>query len=296
MNGSCQSLDSSKHTETCCGLHCGRYMAGVDFQVAQGLISHFPFHASFCGMAPDSETAPFFFTTWWPYYENTEGDVPTTFQESISGDFGCNRGEATKAVVWRCIWNTVESLGMHLEEFLPRVTARCNILLDFHAPVLLSAALLIPYSAAYRLRHSVFMHFMFLLPTVKHCLSCFCHFLIKHLKQQQRVGGERWKWRSLHSTSEWDTADTLYTQDSRVPLRTRCAAAQDASLLNFTIIRSESAGRTGEMRKRTHMTDHRAAEETFSSHRREHRVRFWNKDIYDCLPLLEKKRAWLGFD
>lgn len=59
-------------------------------------------------MAPDSKVFPFFFLRPNDLIINIKHRrrCSALFQESVSGDFGCNWGEATKRLAWRCIWNT----------------------------------------------------------------------------------------------------------------------------------------------------------------------------------------------
>lgn len=135
---------------------------------------------------------------------------------------------------------------------------------------------------------NVFMlHLAALLSGVKHCRFRFFSHKIPgaaggwEVKEKVKLL-KLFKLCSLHA----------YAEDSRVPLLT---AVGDASLLNSAIIRSESAGKTGEMKKHTnmHTTDHRASEETFSSRCREHSVLFEIKIFTIILPW--KKQSVAGF-
>lgn len=58
----------------------------------------------------------------------------TTFQESECWDFGCNRGEAAKRLVWGCIWNGV-FIRDAVEEFASSYSMLQHPLWNFHAPV-----------------------------------------------------------------------------------------------------------------------------------------------------------------
>lgn len=175
---------------------------------------------------------------------------------------------------------------------------------------LLSAALhtlLIPYSAAYSptVHINVFMRFVFLLPSPPANIV----FLVAHLFLQNTWssrGGEKVKrkWRCSNFTILahviWSTIIYVVDVHTRLqsPFTYRCAAVQDASLLNSTIIRSEPAGKTGEMRKRTNTHTHahgrpQGSGGNFFITPSEAQSPLWNKDIYDCLPFGKSKSGWV---
>lgn len=151
------------------------------------------------------------------------------------------------------------------------------------------------------------------------CTSCFCSaphrqtFSFLSLVFSYKIpgaaggGGEKVKrkWRCSYFTIlaliVWSTI--IYVTDIHTrlqsPFTCRCTAVQDASLLNSTIIRSESAGRTGEMRKRTNTHAHgrpQGSGGNFFITPSEAHGPLWNKDIYDCLPFGKSKPAgfWLA--
>ncbi len=174
---------------------------------------------------------------------------------------------------------------------------------------LLSAALLIPYSATYSptVHINVFMYFVFLLHSpLSNIVVLVAHlFLFLQNTWSSREGEKvRRKWRCSNFTVlalvVWSTIMYIVDAHTRLqsPFTYGCTAVQDASLLNSTIIRSESAGKTREMRKRTltHTRAHGRPQGSWGNFfitPSEAQSPLWNKDIYDCLPFGKSEPGWV---
>lgn len=122
-------------------------------------------------------------------------------------------------------------------------------------------------------------------------LSYYSPFLTKHLEQwgggiKASEDAQKWSsWCYLHQRHSHRPPESLYFEYCR-------AAVHDASHLNSAIIRSESAERTGEMRKHTHSvshTHHREAVITFSSRRHS----LSDEDIYHCPLFGARQPGWV---
>lgn len=254
---------------------------GVDFRVAPGWFSHFPLQKSIFIL---------FFLQHDDLITNIKHGARCTaaFQESVSGDVGCNRGEARERLVWRCIWNT----------WVIRDAVSYSVLQHpLRCP---------PHSATVHIKCIYALRVPAPLPHPSNiAFSCHTSFSCKTPGAAGGWKGEG-KVKMLKTSCSWHSeAPIIYIADFytrlRSPFTCRCTGARDASLPNSPIIRSESAGKRGEMRKHTkslphtHTSDHRAAggnffitpSDTVSS----------LKERYLRLSCLwKKKRAWLGFD
>lgn len=163
-------------------------MVQINFQVAQSWISHFPFHNSFFKMTFAPILQPDDLITNGTRHV---GRCTTTIWDSVSGDFGCKEREEGGGREELFDNETVEPLGMYRLSLLG-VTACCNILGNFHAPV---PPLFRPSHAHPLFRcllpnsiwHSVLMYlcFILLLSSLVSNIVAFISFLTKYLEQQE---------------------------------------------------------------------------------------------------------------
>lgn len=166
-------------------------MVEINFQVAQSWISHFPFHNSFFKMTVDVKVLPSCNLMTSFQMARHVGRCTTTIWDSVSGDFGCKEREEGGGREKLFDNETVEPLGMYRLSLLG-VTACCNILGNFHAPV---PPLFRPSHAHPLFRcllpnsilHSVLMYlcFILLLSSLVSNIVAFISFLTKYLEQQE---------------------------------------------------------------------------------------------------------------
>lgn len=117
-----------------------------------------------------------------------EARCTATFQESVSGDVGCNRGEATERLVWRCIWNTWV-IRDAVSFFSVSYSVLQHPLWSVHAPV--TRLRCPPHSATVHIKCIYALCVPAPLPHPSNiAFSCHISFLAKHLEQQ---GGEKVK-------------------------------------------------------------------------------------------------------